>query len=526
MLKCCPWEYKATSIRHKHITRASIRLKSTAITTPDVSTPDTNDTVHEVSPSFKDQHPPPPHPLDHDNSVEPQNFRLTVNTDEPLIPNDVKDYLVLLTSKHENPTMLLLKKCIWNNRNNAAALTALFDASLEFEYQYPEFRGLIVTRDIIFYVLQSYVRMQRLDLADNVLQRALLLDHIHLHEKALGIMLQAHAKQSAPETLERVEAIFGVIKRPNTVMYNTLITKYSHAPTVTSASVNMALTLIHQMKTDFESGRNRSCEPDTLTYNILLNMLRKSDRHDKIEQGEQIFRSMKRPDTLSYTTLLNLYAQGGMALQAVAMVERMENDYFISKTNPHCQPNAHTYNTLLNALNRSDLSDAMERAELVFASKIAQPNLIAYSTLLDVYAKRGKVDKALALVEQMKTEYASGRNTTCRPTTRTYTILLNTMQYSTRTFAVEQAEKIFAGIDEPSLVTYHTMLNVYAVHKRGADAVDLARRMRAEYEKYNNSACRPSVYTETILAKAIKNSDMKEEDASDVLEWVRSHIKK
>jgi pentatricopeptide repeat protein len=134
---------------------------------------------------------------------------------------------------------------------------------------------------------------------------------------------------------------------------------------------------------------------------------------------------------------------------------------FESGKNKECRPTMHTHSTILHAVLKSNRSDAVEIAEKIFGA-IPLPNTVTYSTLINIYARKGDVEISLRLLHQMQLDFQSGKNTECRPSLQTYNIILKALQKSNRSDTVEMAEKIFSAILLPDTVTYTTLINIYA----------------------------------------------------------------
>jgi pentatricopeptide repeat protein len=151
-------------------------------------------------------------------------------------------------------------------------------------------------------------------------------------------------KSGDPQPPKQAQQIFDVIKEPDTAVYNSLLNTYAR-----DGKFDKAIHLYQQMQSDFESGENKNCCPTLQTYNIILNALQKSNRSDAAEVAEQIFNAIPMPNTVTFNTLIYLYAERGMAAEALSLTRRMQSD-FVSIKNLSCLPNEVTKHTLLKAL--------------------------------------------------------------------------------------------------------------------------------------------------------------------------------
>jgi pentatricopeptide repeat protein len=121
------------------------------------------------------------------------------------------------------------------------------------------------------------------------------------------------------------------------------------------------------MQSEFDSGKNKECEPDIHTYSTILKALLKSNRPDAFQIAEQIFSAIQLPDTLTYTMFISIYARKGDFQKSLNMFHQMQSD-FQSKNNNNCEPDMRTYNTILSALQKSNWPDAIEKAKQIFSA--------------------------------------------------------------------------------------------------------------------------------------------------------------
>jgi pentatricopeptide repeat protein len=312
--------------------------------------------------------------------------------------------------------------------------------------------------------------------------------------RTYNTLLNALQKSNRSDALEKAEQFFNAIRSPNTVTYTTLLNIYAR-----NGEIDKALNLFQQMQSNYDSG-NKDCRPNMHTYATILNALHKSNRSDAAVKAELFFNSIPSPDTVAYSTLLNIYAYNENIDKALKLFKQMQLD-FESGKNKNCRPNLHTYNTILNALQKSNRSDAAEKAEQFFKS-IPSPDTVTYNTLLNIHAQTGEIDKALILVQQMRMDFDSGKNKDCRPDMHTYATILNALQKSSRSDALEKAELFFDLIPSPNTVTYTTLLNIYAQNGEIDKALNLVQHMQSDYDS-GNKDCRPNMHTYATILNAL-----------------------
>jgi pentatricopeptide repeat protein len=353
-------------------------------------------------------------------------------------------------------------------------------------------------------------------------------------------------EKPAPQTIDGTNKAltnFYAMDKPNTDAYNGLCNMHAQ-----NGNVNKVMQLYNKMRSDYESDKNPNCCPDSQTFNIVLNALQKAKYEEAAKQAEEVFRLIPLPNTVSYTTLMSIYAQREYVDKCVDLLRHMQNA-FESGANPTCEPNFHTYSTVLAVLGKSKRRDVVPMAETIFQS-LATPDTYAYTTMLTVYARRGLVDKCCELLQQMQTSFASG-NWRCRPNAHTFATVLSSFAKSKRPEDIHQAEKLFESIPKPDIASYNTLLNVYAKfgavekakalfdglkepdsvsfvtlmklyvdHGQSRDAVDLARRMQTDFDTGANKKCIPNKFARNILVKAVRTAidPLLEQDAKDVIE--------
>jgi pentatricopeptide repeat protein len=325
-------------------------------------------------------------------------------------------------------------------------------------------------------------------------------------------IINAIRNSNLTDAIEKAEQIFSIIRSPDTVTYTSLLHLYEE-----HGEVEKALDLVHRMISDFNSKKNKKCQPDILTYRRVLKALRNSNLPDAVEKAEQLLNAIASPDRDICNAFLKFYTHKYDLDRALNLVHQMQVD-FDSKNNKHCRPTMRTYNILLNTLQNWNRSDAAEKVEQIF-NALPLPNTDAYNALINV-SHRVDVEKALSLVNRMLSDFDSGKNKNCLPNMHTYQTILTALRLSKPPNTVERAEQIFATIPSPDTIAFNTLLHIYADHNLGENAVLLTRRMQADCKK-KKSICLPNSATEVMLMKAIRNANDPdlEIEGQDVLEW-------
>jgi pentatricopeptide repeat protein len=322
-----------------------------------------------------------------------------------------------------------------------------------------------------------------------------------------SLAIYAWSKSEDQHAPTRARKIFDAMEKPTAEAYNSLCCTYAAV-----GDIDNVFHLFEKMQTDAEYGRNEFLGLNLPTSTAVMKALQKSKRTDAAEKAERIFASMPMPKTLFYNTLLDIYAQKGDDMNAFNLMNRMKLDFEFGK-NKYCEPNSHTYATVLHSLHKSKRSDTIEKAEQLFNS-IPSPNTVTYNTLFNIYAGNGETEKALDKLDRMQTDYRAGTNKNCRPTMYTYSTILNALYKSNRADAAERAEQIFNDISLPDTFTYNTLLNIHAQKGDTEKAMNLVHQMLSDFDAGKNTQCCPNEHTYATILKALQNSDRS--DATEI----------
>jgi pentatricopeptide repeat protein len=94
--------------------------------------------------------------------------------------------------------------------------------------------------------------------------------------------LRSWAHSVNPNACARVRDMLNAIESPNTACFNTALGAYGRR-----GEVDEVMATLRRMKDDSESGRNRRCRPDSLTYTLVLLALTKPARVSLINRWEK-----------------------------------------------------------------------------------------------------------------------------------------------------------------------------------------------------------------------------------------------
>ncbi|KAJ7537183.1 hypothetical protein O6H91_12G101800 [Diphasiastrum complanatum] len=252
--------------------------------------------------------------------------------------------------------------------------------------------------------------------------------------------------------IEEACQVFNNMHKRDVVSLNAMIAGYAQ-----QGLGNEALALYEQMKQE-------GVQPDNITYVILLkarasiaaleqgkqlhlDIIKSGFESDVIlgsllvdmyakcgciEDARHVFNSMPERDVVSWTAMVVAYAQQGLVKEALALYEQMKQE--------GVQPDIVTYAVFLKACASTA---ALEQGNQIYLDMIQsglEPDVIVGNTLVDMYAKCGRID---------------------------------------------DARQVFNTMHERDVVTWNTMIAGYAQQGLGKEAIILLEQMQREGIKPN-----------------------------------------
>ncbi|KAI9191335.1 hypothetical protein LWI28_007105 [Acer negundo] len=201
----------------------------------------------------------------------------------------------------------------------------------------------------------------------------------------------------------------------------------------------------------FDEMLQRGLSPDTITFNIMLDVYGKAKRFGKVRK---LFRMAKRRglvDVISYNTIISVYGKNKDLKNMVSSVREMQFDGF-------------------------------------------SVSLEAYNCMLDAYGKDGQMDNFRSILQRMK-------ELSCVSDHYTHNIKINI--YGEQGWINEVAgvltELKQCGLG-PDLCSYNTLIKAYGIAGMVEDAVSLVKEMR-------ENGIEPDKITYTNLITALKKND-------------------
>lgn len=298
-----------------------------------------------------------------------------------------------------------------------------------------------------------------------------------------------------PEHAERVvrgmlsEPAGGI--RPNTATFTALIDAYARSGK--RGAAERAEAILDEMMLLYQAG-DTSLAPTTVSWNATINAWSKSaDRNAGVRAQKLLDRmnalyssgvSFVRPDEFSYCSVIDSWSESGDR-NAGHKAEELLNEL----EDASIRPNLICYSSALNAWVAGRDRDGARRAELLLkrmeslyrdGEKALKPNAFCFNIVLNAHAKAGDAKSAERFLAYMEDLYSSGKNEDTRPTSISFSAVIDSWARSGRKDAPERALKIFRRSKEfivPSVPVRNTVINVWA--KAAASRPDAAGRAEA-----------------------------------------------
>jgi len=248
--------------------------------------------------------------------------------------------------------------------------------------------------------------------------------------------------------------------RPDTSLYNSVIAAQVRSQDL-GQGLEKAFKFFEEMKA------KPRCQPNVVTYNILL---RASAQLDQFERVQTLFKEMQSagiaPDIYSYNGVIDAYGKSKQYIQMESVLRVMRA--------AHCKPDLVTYNTLLDAYGRVADFAKMEQVfkSMSGAKSKHKPHVRTYNSLMCNYARAGQVEQMEGSLSRM---ICAG----FKPTVITYDILIS--GYG-RAGLFDKMKDCFQQLLDakirPEVSTLNSMIAAYCDHKLYEEAEKLLKDAR------------------------------------------------
>ncbi|XP_010531412.1 PREDICTED: pentatricopeptide repeat-containing protein At4g39620, chloroplastic [Tarenaya hassleriana] len=271
--------------------------------------------------------------------------------------------------------------------------------------------------------------------------------------------------------------------RPDASVYNALITAHLHTRDKAKA-LEKALGYFNKMKT------MERCQPNIVTYNILLRAFAQAGRVDQVNSLLQdLDSSIVSPDIYTFNGVMDAYGKNGM-------IKEMESILALMKSN-QCKPDIITFNLLIDSYGKKQEFEKMEQVFRSLLRSKERPTLPTFNSMIINYGKARLREKAELVFKKMN-------DMKYRASFITYECLITMYGYCD---CVSKAREIFDEIvqseKELKVSTLNAMLEVYCLNGLHHEAHELFQNARA------SRVC-PDASTYKLLYKAYTKANMKE----------------
>ncbi|KAF8109585.1 hypothetical protein N665_0094s0052 [Sinapis alba] len=271
--------------------------------------------------------------------------------------------------------------------------------------------------------------------------------------------------------------------RPDASVYNALITAHLHTRDKAKA-LEKVRGYFDKMK-----GMER-CQPNVVTYNILLRAFAQSG---KVDQVNALFKDLDMspvsPDVYTFNGVMDAYGKNGMIKEMESVLTRMRSN--------ECKPDIITFNLLIDSYGKKQEFEKMEQTFKSLIRSKEKPTLPTFNSMIINYGKARLRDKAEWVFQKMN-------DMNYKPSFITYECMIIMYGYCG---CVSRGREMFEEVVESERVlkasTLNAMLEVYCLN---------GLHMEADKLFHNASAFRvhPDSSTYKLLYKAYTKADMKE----------------
>eukprot|EP00252_Welwitschia_mirabilis_P027666 TRINITY_DN9553_c0_g1_i1.p1 TRINITY_DN9553_c0_g1~~TRINITY_DN9553_c0_g1_i1.p1 ORF type:complete len:497 (+),score=78.47 TRINITY_DN9553_c0_g1_i1:290-1780(+) len=191
--------------------------------------------------------------------------------------------------------------------------------------------------------------------------------------------------------------------RPDTSVYNALIQAHLHGKDK-QKSLAKAFDYLEIMK------NKPRCQPNIVTYNILLRACAQNCQVDKVDALlTEIKLSNIVADNYTYNGVMDAYGKNGMLREMEDILSRMKED--------HCRPDIITFNLLIDAYGKHQEFNKMEKVFESLLRASEQPTASTFNSMIISYGKARLIDKVESTRDQMTSFH-------CKPSSITFDCLM------------------------------------------------------------------------------------------------------
>jgi pentatricopeptide repeat protein len=263
-------------------------------------------------------------------------------------------------------------------------------------------------------------------------------------------------------------------------------------------------------------------------YDLVIKAISLSDDKNAVSQAWAILHQLGYPQKnakdvepfdipiTTFNSMLKLFARRGMANEAEALLQEID-EFIIQGKSKGSGPDIQSYEAVLEALGKTNDSDAVERAEALVTrvevmselggGGMQQPSLKMYNELLNVYGESGKVGSAERLLARLHEQ-------SLNPDAFSYATTIKALKNSgkSKDIAVARAKELAQALDQSSNgarineIIFAHRLSILAKFGLAAQAENLLQEMRHKH-KTGELKQGPGVIHHTAVLNAWAKSD-------------------
>jgi hypothetical protein len=290
-------------------------------------------------------------------------------------------------------------------------------------------------------------------------------DALETNTVILNAVMSAWVKSKNPAAVGRTEEILRQMEasthaKPDLISYNTHLHALAmHASAARPGLAARAEELLQNLERGYENGEV-PFRPNLFTYNLAIEAVcRIQDATSEVRSACLLKQLIKRediePDTFSFNQILNVLSKSsreGSAAQAESLLRYMDGACDAG-VHENARPNAASYASVIAAYALQGTREAAERCDFLLTEMkrraaggetSLKPAAAAYNSAIDCWARSGEgtfgARKAEALLQEMLEMFDAG-NVDVSPNIMTFNAVLNAWARSGTRCCGYQAEK-------------------------------------------------------------------------------------
>jgi hypothetical protein len=318
-------------------------------------------------------------------------------------------------------------------------------------------------------------------------------------KKAEGILLKMHADHTADVSNPK----------PNTVCFNEVLYGWARS---SDPRASERAEMVLQLMEDMNRAGNLDVIPDTRTYNIVLLALANNPDLEAPNRAMKFLDNMKamsssKPDTVSYNTAISAFTKKGSVNAALNILE----DIFVQR---EIELNSKFFSSLIYSLSQTEARDAPIVAERIVSDLLERQHSDVTTEICNALIQcwgRSEISDPLRRAiraNEILTDMMEGKYSLyASPDVITFSSVIDIWAKSGDPEAADRAEAVLKqmlGIAKPNVKTYTATIQA---HARGQDrdkakrAQELLQRMKADYANGNLDA-EPNIYVYNAVLNA------------------------